>query len=128
MFLCLLALLNVRFATGEVVCRDRYLEPFSSDSIWNTAIGSEAEFAPANLYADASNPLTNVHNDQDFFLRVTEEDPLVDWVSQGDWGVDNHCAATGDVVTQIRLPTMWTTSATIFRSVSASFDRKKAGV
>ncbi len=24
-------------------CRDRFLEPFSSDSIWNTAIGSNAK-------------------------------------------------------------------------------------
>ena len=31
-------------------CRDRWLEPFSSDSIWNTAIGSGAEFRPAGLF------------------------------------------------------------------------------
>ena len=35
---------------APVACRDRWLEPFSSDSIWNTAIGSAAEFRPANLF------------------------------------------------------------------------------
>ena len=35
---------------APAACRDRWLEPFSSDSIWNTAIGSAAEFRPANLF------------------------------------------------------------------------------
>ena len=46
-------------------CRDRFLEPFSSDSIWNTAIGSNAHFVPANLFPDLQhNPPTSFHNDQ----------------------------------------------------------------
>ena len=32
-------------------CRDRFLEPFASSSIWNTAIGSDAIFKDANLFA-----------------------------------------------------------------------------
>ena len=35
---------------GALACRDRLLSPFGSGSIWNTAIGSEAQFAPANIY------------------------------------------------------------------------------
>ena len=105
----LLAVSEIAVTTGDSIsaqCRDRFLEPFSSDSIWNTAIGSAASFAAANLYADAAtNPLENVHNDQDFFLRVTNDDPIASWVSQGDWGGDDHCAVTGDVAAEIPLPT-----------------------
>ena len=51
------------------------------DSIWNTAIGSGAVFAPANLYQFPREP-TQIHNDQDFFLRVTDADPMTEWVDQ----------------------------------------------
>lgn len=37
-------------ATAAAACRDRWLQPFSSTSIWNTAIGSGAVFAPAHIY------------------------------------------------------------------------------
>ena len=90
--------------SSSLHCRDRFLQPFSSESIWNTAIGDSAVFAPANLFpSDATKP-TQFHNDQDFFLRVDPSDPLVDWIDQGDWGSDDHCAVTGKVVSQIRLP------------------------
>ena len=111
----LLAVREIAVTTGDSIsaqCRDRFLEPFSSDSIWNTAIGSAASFAAANLYADAAtNPLENVHNDQDFFLRVTNDDPIASWVSQGDWGGDDHCAVTGDAAAEIPLPADWTTAS-----------------
>ena len=41
---------------------------------------------------------TQIHNDQDFFLRVTDDRtafPLTDWINQGDWGGDDHCALQG---------------------------------
>ena len=49
-------------------CRDRWLAPFSSDSIWNTAIGSDAKFEPAELFHpdDPRGVPDNFHNDQDF--------------------------------------------------------------
>ena len=37
-------------ALPQAPCRDRWLEPFNSDSIWNTAIGSGAVFRPALLF------------------------------------------------------------------------------
>ena len=45
-------------------CRDRFLEPFSSASIWNTAIGSAAQFSAAHLFNDTSNLPSQFHNDQ----------------------------------------------------------------
>ena len=68
--------------SASVNCRDRFLEPFSSSSIWNTAIGSGAVFAPANLFATPSRYPTQFHNDQDFILRVTDADPHTKWINQ----------------------------------------------
>ena len=67
-------------------CRDRWLEPFSSDSIWNTAVGSGARFEPAGLFAegDARGVPDNFHNDQDFLVRTSTADPVTDWKNQGD--------------------------------------------
>ena len=124
-------------AARAAPCRDRFLEPFSADSIWNTAIGSGAVFKPANLYAkgDARGPPGNFHNDQDFLIRGKADDPLTDWVNQGSWGrVKDHCAIVhkgkqrpcgahdlnplnplppGQIdgcVAQIRLPRKWTSA------------------
>jgi len=36
-------------------CRDRWQQPFSSTSIWNSAIGSGASFVPAQIYTGAFN-------------------------------------------------------------------------
>ena len=41
-------------STPDPPCRDRVKAPFSSSSIWNVAIGSEAVFTPANLYPKPS--------------------------------------------------------------------------
>ena len=98
-FLFLAAGLYASEVMASVACRDRFLEPFSSTSIWNTAIGSDATFAAANLYPTGRYP-TQIHNDQDFFLRVTSDTdiyPLTDWIDQGDWGSDDHCKITGKV-------------------------------
>ena len=35
---------------AATACRDRLLQPFDASSIWNTAIGSGARYAPADLY------------------------------------------------------------------------------
>lgn len=110
-------------------CRDRWLEPFSSSSIWNTAIGSDAKFEPAHLYSRAGydDPFPgSFHNDQDFIIRVGHDDPLSEWINQGDWDNEDHCKAqrkpasgtpcsdesalADGCVSQVRLPHAWTSA------------------
>ena len=118
---------------------------FSADSIWNTAIGSAAKFRPALLFADGDyrGQPANFHNDQDFLVRVTADDPLTDWINQGDWGADpgGHCAiqrrarsgmpciggSTDSVqldgcVARIRLPRNWTSASDCDGPASPSGD------
>ena len=110
-------------------CRDRWLEPFSSDSIWNTAVGSAARFEPAGLFreGDARGIPDNFHNDQDFLVRTHVDDPLTKWINQGDWQADKHCAVQNHsrgglacnawsrpldgCVSEIRLPNDWTSAS-----------------
>ena len=76
-------------------CRDRFLEPFSSDSIWNVAIGSKAAFAPANLFSTPDLYPSSFHNDQDFIVRLLPEgnDTVeINWINQGERAADDHCA------------------------------------
>lgn len=113
--------------TRSVTCRDRFLEPFSSSSIWNTAIGAGAVFSPAELFGDGREP-TQFHNDQEFFLRATSKDPEVSWINQGDWSGDNHCKVTGKVVSTIRLPANFTTASDGGRSVANQSNNNAMGI
>lgn len=92
-------------------CRDRFLEPFSNTSIWNTAIGSDALFVHAKLFETPDLFPSQFHNDQEFFVRVTESDPEFDWIDQGDWGPDKKCNVVGNAVRKIRLPINFTTAS-----------------
>ena len=106
-------------------CRDRFLEPFSSTSIWNTAIGSLAEYEHIGLFKTDDRAPTQFHNDQDFIVRATESDPIVEWVDQGDWGSDNHCVVTGKVVRQLNFPFSWTSASDCTNTSDPSTCRSK---
>ena len=69
--------------TNSSTCRNQFLWPFNESSIWNTPIGSSAEFIPANLYDSATGkrrPPTQFHNDQDWIILTTEGDPSTPWI------------------------------------------------
>lgn len=115
-------------------CRDRLKQPFSSDSIWNTAIGSSAVYIPADLY-NGSNvsttlrrtapPIPQLHKplavyvDTDYFIVTSESDPATPVVGQGWHGSDplcaaNHCCQKPDAPTlgTLPFPKNWTTRMT----------------
>lgn len=146
-------------ASTAAPCRDRFLQPFSSASIWNTAIGSEAEFVPAGLFHsfekargcqlranspgrrtqcpgtsgltpaekceslgccyDVTSPKdapacfepagvgvypTQIHNDADWVVSASADDPMTPWMSQGSWGGGDNCAVTGPLATHVPFP------------------------
>ena len=78
--LVILLSLSASPSRAEVACRDRFLWPFSNTSIWNTAIGSDAVYAPLNLYPirdESANtihaPPANFHIDQDWAIDSREK-------------------------------------------------------
>lgn len=134
----LLAIATLTRALAEP-CRDRFLQPFSSQSIWNTPIGSGAAFVPAGLFdgvfgnstcgREPCGPPLSFHNDQDFIVRTTQRDPLTDWVDQGNWnGSQNKCAVVGKVVRQLPLPFNWTSASDGGRSAANQMNNNAMGV
>jgi len=67
--------------------RDKWLWPFSQDSIWNLPIGSDAQYSPANLPKAA---YSSVDNDLLFIIPAgSPQRPLYD---PGSW--TNRCSGT----------------------------------
>ena len=108
MLLLLLTLVSAFYHVGIAsqaatpVCRDALSWPFSSDSIWNTCIGSDAVLSPANLYPINSKTLLapkKVQPDDVWFVKTKNTDPVVTVYDQGHWGKPTtnaaYCNITG---------------------------------
>ena len=92
-------------------CRDRFLWPFDASSIWNTAIGSEAQYVPAGIYPHDSGdggPPVEIHNDQEFIVNTSSSDPLADWMDDSG-NFPGGCTVTGPVKAQVPLPAAFVT-------------------
>ena len=85
LFYSLLLLLLSTASAVTTTCRNRYLWPFSSSSIWNTPIRQGAEFAHAHLYNETNptslrRPPANFHSDQDLLVLSLASDPSTPWI------------------------------------------------
>lgn len=77
--------------------RDPWLRPFASDSIWNTAIGSEAILRPAAFPYVENNALDRV-----YLRRLDAADPEVPLVHSGGWR--HRCTGTEESGFTLNLP------------------------
>ena len=68
---------------------------------YSTPIGSDAQFVPANIYADEL-PL-GIHNDQEWLIRSTASSPLADWLDDSG-NFPGMCGAKGPIKAQLPLP------------------------
>jgi hypothetical protein len=78
---------------GAGVPRDKHLQPFSCDSIWNMPIGSNAVYVPAGIVyrTDTNGGLgTVIRFDEDWYYVTQASDPAVPWYSP--FGFDTHCS------------------------------------
>ena len=64
-------LLGIRAAAQAQATRDPWQWPFAATSLWNTPIGSGAQYVAANL-----GTLDGVYPDPEFMVRVTNDDAL----------------------------------------------------
>lgn len=78
--------------------RDPWKRPFRSDSIWNTPIGSRAEYVPAGLpVAEHGTSFDRV-----YLLRSDADDPLRDLVNPGSW--TERCSGTEPTGRSLQVP------------------------
>jgi hypothetical protein len=82
--------------------------PFSSASIWNTPIGSKAEYVPSGLQAD---PFWGSFA-QEIVVVMTPDAPLTDvYENLKDWSDPSagaRCPAEGKLITRLPMPNDWT--------------------
>lgn len=81
--------------------RDPWLRPFASESIWNTPIGSDAVYVPADLPAPARHLL-----EETTLMRMDPADPQRWVIRLGSW--TDRCSGTEDSGMRIHLPDGWT--------------------
>src|SRR6478672_5614739 len=67
--------------------RDKWLWPFSQDSIWNLPIGSDAQYSPANLPQAARSSV-----DKDLLFIIPASSPIRPLYDPGSW--TNRCSGT----------------------------------
>ena len=85
--------------------RDKLLWPFSSDSIWNTSIGSGAAYQPAGIVSNnAGGSPTYFSQDEDVVV-MTPSAPLTSVYYSGvGWTGGDRCPAQGDLVATVPVP------------------------
>lgn len=76
--------------------RDATKQPFATNSIWNTPIGSKAKYVDANIGWAKSATV-----DVDHFYILNAEDPLQPLYNHGNWGPGR---STGTIYQNISLP------------------------
>lgn len=96
--------------TSTGTCRDDFLWPFATTSIWNTPLGAAAKFVPAHLFdATSHTPAFGwLQVDVNFLIRTVSSDPLVPWYNQQMWGFpateERYCNVTGPLAAEIHFP------------------------
>ncbi|MGH9496470.1 MAG: hypothetical protein ACRD3B_15825 [Candidatus Sulfotelmatobacter sp.] len=79
--------------------------PFASDSIWNTAIGSGATYAPANITVNSfgGSPTVFVQDEDVIFMDPSA--PMTDVYYNGvGWSGGDRCAQQGSVIARVPVP------------------------
>jgi hypothetical protein len=86
--------------------RDPLQQPFCSESIWNTAIGSSAIFVDAKL-----RPFYSVEPDVSHFVVTRSSDPLVEWYKVEHWGGPRcQVPSSGKAYKHLHVPDAFTVS------------------
>lgn len=80
---------SLNSACGMGKPRDKHQQPFACDSIWNTPIGANAKYVPANIQ-----PAGYTSGDEDYYIVTTESDPLVPWYNPESW-MPGRCSTIG---------------------------------
>jgi hypothetical protein len=85
--------------------RDKFQWPFASDSIWNTAVGSGANYQPAGIVSNlAQGWPTGFGEDQDVIVMAPTA-PLTDvYYNSVAWNGGDRCPAQGSLLASVPVP------------------------
>lgn len=83
---------------SQTPTRDKFLQPFSSTSIWNMPLGSNAQYIPAGIDKAAYGGV-----DQEYFYKLKADDPYRPVYVPGAWG-EGRCTGTKPVELWLPIP------------------------
>ncbi|MES2743515.1 MAG: discoidin domain-containing protein [Pseudomonadota bacterium] len=84
--------------------RDPLKQPFSSSSIWNTAIGSNAVYVPANLNPNLGGGAGLPQIDDERIVMTPGAPSTAIYQSNAGWSSASRCNATGGVLVNVPMP------------------------
>jgi|GEM_PF-506743 len=98
------------FTIDTTVARDPLKQPFSSDSIWNMPIGSDAQYVAANLPSDpGGDPWSPMPQIDDEPIILTPTAPLVAIKhSNAGWSGANRCTGDSQQLAMVPIPSTYT--------------------
>ncbi len=86
--------------------RDKLLWPFSSDSIWNTSIGSDATYQSAGIVSNSTGGSPTYFSQDEDVIAMTPSAPLTSVYYSGvGWTGGDRCALQGDLIATVPVPT-----------------------
>lgn len=105
-------ILRATTATGSIAAtgtRDPLKQPFATNSIWNTPIGSGAVYVAANLPTNPGNNIwARMPGVDDEHIVQTPTAPLTAInMSNAGWSGKNRCSATGGLLVKVPMPNNW---------------------
>ena len=88
--------------------RDKLRWPFASTSIWNTAIGSEAVYAPAGIMSNpAGGSPTIFEQDEDVIVMEPAAPSTAVYYNGVAWNGGDRCAIEGDMIASVPVPSSY---------------------
>jgi hypothetical protein len=85
--------------------RNKYLWPFASNSIWNTPIGSAANYQPAGIVSNsAQGSPTAFEQDQDVIVMAPTAPLTAVYYNAIAWNGGDRCPAQGNLLANVPVP------------------------
>jgi hypothetical protein len=120
------AVMNPSNATGWGLLpdglRNKYSWPFSSDSIWNTAIGSEAHYEAAGIVSNSADGSLTVFSEDEDVIQMNWHAPLTNVYYNGaGWNGTDRCPSQGGILATVPVPSNYVLPGNTLDNRSAAF-------
>jgi hypothetical protein len=102
--------------------RNKYLWPFSTDSIWNTAIGSGAQYYAAGIVSNSVDGSLTIFSQDEDVIQMNRHAPLTKvYYNSAGWTGKDRCAPQGAELATVPVPINYVLAGNTLDNRSAAF-------